>query len=153
MGALWLYFRLFPGDETRIRALLADVAENASFQPDDGNFARAAAVSALMDCFSSDVEIQLDATPGEIGQIQGRRELQQVVHAAQSQVRSARITFAEVSVEFGAGPGSATAHMLATARIDGDEEPWVQELKMTLVKTDRAWKITRVETVPTLQMR
>jgi hypothetical protein len=78
--------------------------------------------------------------------------LQQVVQAVRSQVRSARITFTEVSLEFGTEPGSATAQIVATARIDPNNELWVQELKMALAKLDGAWKITRVETVRTLHM-
>jgi hypothetical protein len=111
-----------------------------------------AAVNALVDCFSPDVEIRLDGTPGELSSLQGRSELQQVVQAARSQVRSAHITFADISLEFGAEPGSATAQMVATARIGQNEEIWVQELKMTLARLDGAWKITRVETDRTLHM-
>jgi len=150
--AYWVYGKLFPSDEAVIRALLADVAEKGSIQPGGGNFAKVAAVNALVDCFSPDVEIRLDGTPGELSSIQGRSELQQVVQAARSQVRSAHITFADISLEFGAEPGSATARMVATARIGQNEEIWVQELKMTLAKLDGAWKITRVETVRTLHM-
>jgi hypothetical protein len=32
------------------------------------------------------------------------------------------------------------------ARIDKVEELWVQELRLTLTKTDGAWRIARVET-------
>ena len=152
LGAFWLYGKLFPSDEVVIRALLAVVAEQGSIQSGEGNLAKVAAVNALVDCFSPDVEIRLDGTPGELSSIQGRSELQQVVQAARSQVRSAHITFADISLEFGAEPGSATARMVATARIGQNEEIWVQELKMTLARLDGAWKITRVETVRTLHM-
>ena len=152
LGAWWLYGKLFPSDEQVIRALLAEVAENASIQAGEGNFAKVAAVNALVDCFSTDVEIRLDGTPGEISSIQGRRELQQVVQAARSQVGSAQITFADVLLKFGAEPGNATAQTVATARLDQPRELWVQELNMTLVKIDGAWKITRVETVVPLRM-
>jgi len=145
LGAYWLYGKLFPNDEQVIRALLAEVAENASVPAGEGSFAKVAAVNALAACFSPDVEIRLDGTPGEISSIQGRRELQQVVQAARSHVGSAQIAFADVLLEFGAEPGNATAQTVATARIDKPEELWVQELKMTLAKIDGAWKITRVE--------
>ena len=99
------------------------------------------------DSFSSDVVIRLDGTPGEISSIQGRSELQQVLLAVRSQVRSARITFGYILLRFGAEPGAATAQTVATARIDKAEELWVQELELTLAKLDGAWKITRVESV------
>ena len=152
LGAYWLYGKLFPSDEKVIRTLLAEVAEKASIQAGEGNFAKVAAVNALVDCFSADIEIRLDGTPGDISSIQGRRELQQVVQAAQSQVGSAQITFADVLLEFGAEPGNATAQTVAMARIDRPQELWVQELKMTLAKIDGAWKITRVETVKSPHM-
>jgi hypothetical protein len=146
LGGWWLYGKLFPGDEARIRALIATVAEKGSIQAGEGNFAKVARVNALVDCFSADVEIRLEGAPGEFTGLQGRGELQRVLQAARLQVESAEIKFDQVAVTLGPGQDQATAQVVALARIHGVEEVWVQELKLILSKAEGAWKIARVAT-------
>jgi hypothetical protein len=146
LGGWWLYGKLFPDDETRVRALIATVAEKGSIQPGEGNFAKVARVNALMDCFSPDVEIRLEGAPGEFNGVQGRGELQRLLQAARMQVQSAEITFSQVVVTLGPEPGQAVALVVATARIDKVEDVWVQELRLRFTRAEGGWQISRVET-------
>jgi hypothetical protein len=148
----WLYGKLFPGDEKVIRALIANAATTASFQPGEGNFARMKAVSDLMGYFTPDVSISLEGVPSEGREIDGIGQLRELAVAARTRLRSADVSFSDVYVEVDSGGETATARVIGHAQISGMDQPWYQELKVSLRKLDGKWKVARVGSVKGLTM-
>jgi ketosteroid isomerase-like protein len=74
------------------------------------------------------------------------------VTAACASLQSAEVQFPDARLEIAADRESATAEVTATADINGEKNTVVQELKVLFKKIDGQWKITRVDTVRTLQL-
>lgn len=149
---LWLYRVLFPTDETRIRKLLAEVAETASLKPNENPLVRLGAAGKLAGFFSGDAIIHVDVEGVRDRTIQGRDELQQVVAAARASLQSAAIRFPDVSLTVEPDGLSAVANVAAVADVNGEKNTVVQELKMNLKKIEGKWRISQVDTVRTLSM-
>jgi hypothetical protein len=149
---IWLWLVLFPSPEKVIRQRLADVAKYASFAEDEGTLARLANAESLADCFSTNAEINLDI-PGRLQHpITGRDEITQTATAARSMVPSLYVKFLDLDVTIGPDKRSAVADFTAEARVGGDQDLIVQEMKFTLQKIGGQWLITRVETIRTLSI-
>jgi ketosteroid isomerase-like protein len=148
----WLYRELFPGDESRLRGLLANVAKAATLRANENPLVRLAEANKLAGFFSEDVVVHIDVTGLEGKEIQGREELQQTATAARASLQSAEVQFPDARLEIAPDRESATAEVTATADINGEKNTVVQELKVLFKKIDGQWKITRVDTVRTLQL-
>ena len=148
---LWVYRELFPGDEKLLRGLLAEVAKAASLKSDGNALVRLGGAGKLAGFFSEDVVVHLDVSGLEGKEIQGREELRQIVAAARASLQSAHVQFPDSRLEIGADRQSAAGQVTATADINGENNSVVQELKLSFRKIDGKWKITRVDTVHTLQ--
>ena len=144
---VWLFMVLFPGDDALIRRQLARLARTVSVQPRESPLARLAAGQKLGGFFSPDVIVRLKGAGSELGDIQGRAQLTQVVMAAQTRIQQAQIQFLDAELEVGADRESATAHLTALAHVNGDHNPAVQELKFSFRNIDGRWRIALVETV------
>jgi hypothetical protein len=147
-----LFTWAFPPDEKVIRGLLEQVAAKATIKPGEGNFARMKAVSDLVGYFATDVAIALEGVPGEAREIQGVGSLRELAVAARTQLRFAEVSFQDIFVEVDPGRDTATARAIGRARISGMDQPWYQELKVSLRKVDGNWKIARVESAKGLTM-
>ncbi|MGD0087543.1 MAG: hypothetical protein ABSC24_10495 [Verrucomicrobiota bacterium] len=149
---VWLWTVLFPSPEKVIRQRLATVAKRASFAPDEGTLARLADAESLAGYFSTNVEIDLDV-PGRLQHtILGRDEITQTAVAARSTVSGLSVKFLDVTVTLGPDKQSAVADFTVEARVGGEPDLIVQEMKFTLRKIDGQWLITRVETIRTLSI-
>lgn len=148
LGAL-LYRKLFPSDETLVRRLLDVVAAAASVTPDEKPITRLGKAAQLAGQFADTVVLNIDLAGLQGRTIQGRDELIQLVAGARANLTETTVEFldANVTVE----GDRAQVHTTAFARISGQSDPTVQELKMGLAKTDGRWRIDRVETVRTLK--
>lgn len=146
----WLWTVLFPGPETVIRRRLAKVAELASFNANEGQIARLANVQQLAGYFAPDLEVIVD-TPAQARQVvSGRDELAQALLAARAALKGLKVEFLDVTVALDATRTEATVTLTGQARVAGDRDFFVQELKWFLRKTDDGWLIMRVETIRTL---
>jgi ketosteroid isomerase-like protein len=148
----WFYRELFPNDEHKLRGVLAEVAKAASLKPNENPLVGLAGANRLAGFFSEDVVVRIDVSGLEGKVIQGREELQQTATAARVSLQSADVQFPDVRLEIAADHESATAQVTATADINGEKNTVVQELKLLFRKIDGKWKITRVDTVRTLQL-
>jgi hypothetical protein len=149
---VWLWTVLFPSPEKVIRQRLATVAKRASFTADESALARLADAESLAGYFSTNVEIDLDV-PGRFQlTITGRDEVTQHAAAADSMVSSLSVEFLDVTVTLGPDKQSAVADFTVEARVGGEPDLIVQEMKFTLRKIDGQWLITRVETIRTLSI-
>jgi len=147
---VWLWFVLFPGPEAVIRQRLTKLARTASFSAGEGNLARLAAAQDLAGFFATNVEVDINV-PGRVQHtLVGRDEIKQAALGARSTLTGLKVTFPDINVAVAPGQQSAVADLTLEARIAGENDSIVQELKLTLQKTGDGWLITRVETVRTL---
>lgn len=152
MAALgyWLWTVFFPGDETVIRKRLNRVAELMTFDAKEGNIARIANVEEAASLFAREVEIVID-TPAQSRQIlAGRDELRQTALAVRMSLAGLTIKFLDINVTLAPDKTNATVNLTGEARVPGDRDLFVQEMRFTLRKVEGKWLITRVETVRTL---
>jgi hypothetical protein len=149
---VWLWTIIFPSPQKIIRRRLEAVARRASFAPNEGTLARLAGAQSLAGYFSTNVEINLDV-PGRLQHtIVGRDEITQAALTARSTASSLSVKFLDVDVTLAPNRQSATADFTVEARVSGDQDLIVQEMKFTLRKISGQWLITRVETIRTLSI-
>jgi len=91
--------------------------------------------------------------PGRIQHtILGRDEITQTAAAARSTVSSLSVKFLDVTLTIGPDKQSAVADFTVDARVGGEPDLIVQEVKFTLRKISGQWLITHVETIRTLSI-
>jgi len=146
----WLWTVFFPSPEQIIRKQLANVARAVSFTANEGLLARAHNASKLAGYFSVDAQVSLDAPGHDSYTFNGRNEIMQAAAGARSAAGALAVEFLDVAVALAADKLSATVDLTAKAKIPGERDFYVQEVKFTLKKIDGDWLIVRVETVKTL---
>jgi hypothetical protein len=147
----WLYTVLFPSPEIVIRKRLAKIAELASFDGKEGNIARIANVSQLVDYFALAVEVQVDAPMQAQHTFNGKDEIRQALLAVRSNLRGLDVQFIDPQIRVGESRSEAEVLLTAIAQIPGDRDQFPQELTIRFEKKERHWLITRIETVRTLK--
>lgn len=151
-GGYWVYRKVFPPPEVVIRKTLREMAQAASWQSGGSPLAAIAGVNRLVDFFSEDTEIDLGQATGlSRRQIRGRDELRELVAGARTTLQTLDVRLRDLYVEVHQ-QDEATAQIIAGARVDRQEDEIIQELRLTLVKEGRAWRIRRVEPVRSLQL-
>ncbi|MGA2176135.1 MAG: hypothetical protein ABSH38_14255 [Verrucomicrobiota bacterium] len=147
---VWAWMALHPSPERLIRKQLEGVAHAVSFGPHEGNLAKLAAAQRLGDFFSINVDVQIDVPGVQEHRLAGREEIVQAALAARASVQALNVAFPDVTVMVNADQESAVADLTLQARVAGEPQMIVQEMKFTLRKINGQWLIVRVETVRTL---
>ncbi len=147
---MWGWVALHPGPERVIRRQLAEVARSASFARGQGYLTQFTAAQRLADCFSTNVEIALDLPGRQEHRLAGRAEIQQAVLSARASLESLSVSFPDATVIIAPDRQNAVADLTLEARIAGQQDMIVQEMKFTLRKIGGQWLIVKVETVRTL---
>ena len=147
----WAWVAMHPSPEKLIRKQLDGVARAASFRANQGALAKLAGAESLEDFFSTNVEIKIDVPGHQEHRLMGRSEIPQVAMGVRSSVRSLSVTFPDVTVLVNADQQSAIADATLQVKIGGESDMIVQEVKVTLRRTNGQWLIVKVETVRTLQ--
>lgn len=150
-AGIWSWGVFFPGPEKIIRQRLDAMAKAASFSSKEGLIAKAWNASMVAEYFTEDVQVTLEA-PGVQQTISGRAELLQVVARARSAVSSLSIEFPDIKVTVAPDGASAVVNLTARGKVAGERDPYLQELKMQMIKVKRDWLINRVEPVKTLSL-
>jgi hypothetical protein len=150
-GGYGIYRLVFPSDRVLIRKQLHELAQDVSFRGEGASpLAALAGVNRLLGYFTADVEIQLGEMPGARNRIiQGRDELRELVAGSRVSSRSIATRLQEVYIERVAG-GVAVVQVIVGVRVDGDEDEYIQELRLGMMKEGRTWLIQRVEPIATL---
>jgi hypothetical protein len=151
VAVVWLWGVFFPGADKVIRKRLEETARAASFAPGQSYFSKLAGAQRLADFFATNVQIDIDIPGHQQRQLSGREEILQGALSARASLDSVKVTFADISLNIEPDKQSATADLTAEARLSGDPDPDVQELKFILRKFGNEWLITRVQTVQILQ--
>jgi hypothetical protein len=145
----WAWHMLFPNPEKIIRKRLGELAKAASFSPDQGLISTAWNASSLTEFFTPDVEVTVDV-PGSQHTFNGRDELLQAYVSVRKVVQSFSIKFPDIKVTVAPDKASAVVYLTAEARVAGERDFFLQELRLHLIRVKRDWLITRIETVKTL---
>jgi hypothetical protein len=150
--ALFVFWRTREGpDERAIRARLEAlrVEVNASTIDGRGTAARAAQIG---DYFTEDAVVDLG---GGAAPIQGRDTLMGIVARLQPRTAAFRLELDDVGIEI--VPGGAAADVLLTASFvrrmisTGEESRDAREFGLVVVKSDGAWRISRITAIDTLR--
>jgi hypothetical protein len=151
-AGFWAWTVLYPNPEKVIRKRLAQVVKEASFSSDQGLVAQAWNASSFAENFTPDVEVEL-SVPGIQHTISGRDELMQAVMAVRRTVRSLRVSLPDIKVNVAPDGTSAEVYVTAEARVPGEREFYLQELRLRLIKVNRDWLISHAQTIKTLSQQ
>jgi hypothetical protein len=148
---VWLWTVLFPSPEKVIRKRLVELARTASSSSGESDLARLAAARSVAGFFSTNVELAVELP--ELGQRNSvdREEITQAALMARSRTGGGvQVKFPDINITVAPDKQSAVVDLTVEANVSGEHNPFVQQMKFTLQKTDGRWLITRVETVHTL---
>jgi hypothetical protein len=96
------------------------------------------------------VEITVDIPGRSRLTFNGRDELLQAAAGAGSAGRGLNLAFLDIIITLAPDQNSAIAELTATAKVTGEKDLYVQELKFRLRKVDGDWLIFQVENLKTL---
>ncbi len=150
---LWVWHTFFPNPEKLIRKRLAELAQAASFSSNESPLARLANAQKLTTFFTADVEATLDIPGRSHETFSGRDELLQRALGARSAVNGLSVELPDIQVIIAPDRHSAIVNLTAKARVPGEKDFYVQELRLNFRKIDREWLIRRLETVKSLSRR
>jgi hypothetical protein len=142
---------LHPSPEKVIRERMKEVARLASVQPNESQLARLANAQKLTSFLTHDVEISVEL-PGHSRQSwNGIDEVREAVVAAEANIRALKVEFPGVQVTVGPDKKTAFVALTAEGTIPGERDINLQELQVSLKKSDNEWLIKKVETVRSLR--
>lgn len=151
VGVAWAALRgCWPSDERRIQKLLASLARDASVPAQGGALSDLASANRIADHFAPEFQINV-STPGAPDvAISDRAELVQAVLAAKGRQQGWKIELLDPqTVEL--GPASGVIEATVRAQASGEREPFVAEVRFTLVKIEARWRVRKVENVRTFE--
>ena len=150
---VWLWTVLFPRPEKVIRRRLTELARTVSSSPGESDLMRLASARNVAGFFSTNVELNVDIP--ELGQRNSldREEITQLALMARSRAGGLHVKFPDITITVAPDKQSAVADLTIEAKVSGERDSLVREMKFTLRKTDGQWLITRIETVRTLSWR
>ena len=150
LGA-WAWVALHPDPERLIRRRLEGLARAASFGPNQGSLAKLAGAERVAGFCATNIEVSIDVPGRQEHRLAGREDIQQAALALRASAQALTVTFPDVTVLVGADRQSAVADLTLQARVAGEHDMIVQEVKITLQKIDGQWLLVKVETVRTLR--
>ena len=147
---VWLWCILFPSPEKVIHKRLVELARIVSCSSGESDLMRLAAARSVAGFFSTNVELAVELP--ELGQRNSmdREEITQVALLARARAGGVQVKFTDINMTVAPDKQSAVADLTVEAKVSGERDPFVQQMKFTLQKIDGKWLIARVETVRTL---
>jgi len=147
---IWLWTVLFPSPEKVVRRRLTELALTVSSSPNESDLTRLAAARSAAGFFAANVEVSVDLP--ELGQRNSldHEEITQLTLMARSRAGGLQVKFPDINITVAPDKQSAVADLTVEAKVSGERDSIVREMKFTLRKTDGQWLITRIETVRTL---
>jgi len=150
-GAIWLWQALFPSPEKVIRRRLVEVAKLASYGPNEAPFAKLSNTQQLLAHFANSVEINIEVPGRSLHRVTGTEELRQALMTVRSQITSMAVEFLDIGVRLAPDATSAAVATTVRARIAGEKDAIIQEMKFSFSRGEGDWLINRIETVNTLR--
>ncbi|HWQ91073.1 MAG TPA: hypothetical protein VN673_05340, partial [Clostridia bacterium] len=140
----------FPSPEKVVRKQLLEVAQLASFGPNESPLAALSNTEAFLAHFDSDIVILVDLPSRSQHRLRGREELMFAIRGSRQALSSLAVEFVDIDIKLGPDQKVAVAAVTVRARASGERDDLIQELQFTLRKIDGRWLIIRAETVKTL---
>ena len=149
-GVLWLWSAFLPSPQQAIRRQLEKTARLASFGAREGAMERLGNIAEFGKCFTSDAEVRFEPPGGGSQSLAGRDDIMRAAAMARTYGSVLQVEFLDTILTVAPDQQSATVDLTVRARIPGDRDFFVQEMKLQLKKFGRVWLIFRAETVKTL---
>jgi hypothetical protein len=146
-AAVLLWKWAFPSDETRIRKLLAGLADTASLPAGEGTIGRARRIDRLTSALTPEISIRFAPPNENVIALSGRDSVQQAAMAAIGAAKSLKVDFIDIKVDsIDSAGGVADAVLTAKIQAGADRDFGIQPLKIALRKDkDFGWRIHRIE--------
>jgi hypothetical protein len=142
----------FPDDEKTIRRRLTSLAESLSVPEHPTTTGNLAAGERLRDFLAAEVEVDVEV-PGEGRHtFSGRQDVIGAALAARGSLGGVSVQFIDVLVTLGANRETATVDLTVRATPPPPREFFAQEVRLSLRKEGRPWRILKAETVQTLKL-
>ena len=149
--AVWAWSFFFPTPQRIIEKHLLQLARLTSFSSTDGTFKRLADNERIGSLMARDIHMVLDMPGGRGQTFDNREELLQAVLTARATVKDLHAEFTDIAITLNPDRQSATALLTVTAKIGGEPDLFVEELKFTFKEISDDWLITALETVKPLR--
>lgn len=140
----WVCRILFPDDTAVIQKLLVEMAEDASFDSNEGQLTKISKAGKLANYFTVDAKIDVKPWSYHQVSVSGRTEIRQAAVGARSTIASLVINVDRIKVVVATDRESAQANLSLTARSGAREEPWIEGMEIQLSRINGAWLISRV---------
>lgn len=147
----WLWTIVFPSPEKIVLKKLSSLAATASFDGNASSITRAGKAGNVAGHFAADAQIVVDVSGAGARTLSGREEIREAAMGGFASLNSLNVRFLDVTVKVGEDKQSAEVNCTADVRAGDSKDLSVQELRFQFQKIDGDWRITRVETVKTLQ--
>jgi len=145
--ALWVWM---PSDERRIQKLLARLTSEINEPAQGSALANLAAANRFADLFAPGFQVRVNVPGAPDLNLSARSELIQAYVDAKNQRRSIQAELLDPrTIQLAAE--EAVVEATARAQVSGESELFVAELRFTLVKVDRRWRIRDVESIRTFE--
>ena len=145
--AVWSWGFFFPTPQKIIENHLLKLARLASFSSKDGNFKRLEDTERIGSLLARNVHVVLDVPGGRGQTFDDREDLLQAALAARSVVKDLQAQFTDIGIRLSPDRQSAAAFLTLKAKIGGEPDWFVEELRFTFKKISDDWLITGLETV------
>jgi len=149
--AVWSWGFFFPTPRKIIENRLLKLARLASFSSKDGNFKRLADNERIGSLLARNIHVVLDLPGGRSETIDNREDLLQAAMAARSVVKDLQVQFTDIGISLSPDRQSAVALLTLKAKMGGEPDWVIEELRFTFQKISDDWLITGLETVKPLQ--
>lgn len=147
----WFWTMLFPSPQKIVLKKISNLAATSSFKSEDGNLTRAGKVSSIISYFSTDAQIVVNIAGLGQGSLNGRDEIREAAARGFTGLKSLDVKFLDATPKIDADKQGASVNCTAEIHVNDSKDFSVQELLFQLKIIDGDWRITRVETVKTLE--
>jgi hypothetical protein len=137
--------------ERIIRRQLTQIAELLSFPPNEPPLNALSEVNQLCTRLAPDIEVVVDAPGFGRRNVHGREEIRDGLLAYRQRFNGVQVNFPDIRVEPAPDRTSAVAYVTVQARLPGESEQLLQEVKLLFRKQDSRWLLARAETVQPLR--
>jgi hypothetical protein len=148
---VWAWGFFFPAPQKVMENHLLKLARLASFSAQDGNFKRLADNERIGSLLAPNIHVVVELPGGRGETYNNRAELLQAIMAARPAVKSLEAQFTDIGISLNPDRQSATALLTVKAKIGGEPEWVIEELRFTFKKISDDWLITGIERAKPLQ--
>ncbi len=141
----WAWGVFFPSPEDQIKHALQDLAQTASFRPNEKSLARLGAITKVPTFFHTNAVVRISSGRYS-GSLEGKQQIREAVAGSRTVASSLRIELTDPKITL-KGPSQATVLVTATVYIDGDPTPQMQILRLQMVEGKRKWLVKELNPI------